>query len=593
MTARPFGLRDDPFVEGHDRRFVYAHRTLRAAVERLTLAIGQGVPFALVTGASGAGKTMTMLAALAGAGARPQARVTATPALTVAELRASVLEAIGAPADAAHDAAAFAAALSARDATASVPVLAIDEAQDLDDATLLEIRGLSNLEAHGRKALIVLLVGGPALESRLERPEHEALRQRIAVRCTVESLGARETEAMLHHRVAVCGGSGALFPRVTCRAIHQLTHGVAREVQSLAAEALAKAHEAHAPAVHPEHVAAAARALGFRSVLDAGAADPASPAPAPVLARAAASSDDAPVAADTPAPAASEPPRPVSTPAVEAWVSRFRDPGGPPRIGSRVATEEPPLELPRRRPVASEPVAGPADADVAQEEAVVAPARPHEKRRPGRGRVVGRGRLRPSRHARRDHTGMWIAVLLVAGAVGAFVLLRHRHPVAGPATRAGTHAPSAGSTTPPEGTSSLVPGTELARSAASLPRTSVTRLRPGLGAAAATTPTHPGRPAAVTAGVDSVAANHRYMIVVGSYLVEDRAQAERDRVATFTPLGCHVVKGQEDGADVYRILVGPLPTRREADRAGEQLFSQGAVNEASVMRWSGPDPVDR
>ena len=80
-------------------------------------------------------------------------------------------------------------------------------------------------------------------------------------------------------------------------------------------------------------------------------------------------------------------------------------------------------------------------------------------------------------------------------------------------------------------------------------------------------------------------------MVVGSYLVEERASAERDRVAALTPLECHVLRGHEDGAEIFRIIVGPLPSRREAEHAGEHLFGQGAVSEARVVRWFGSDPA--
>ena len=77
-------------------------------------------------------------------------------------------------------------------------------------------------------------------------------------------------------------------------------------------------------------------------------------------------------------------------------------------------------------------------------------------------------------------------------------------------------------------------------------------------------------------------------MVVGTYLVSDRAHEERDRVAGLTPFPCKVLKGHEDGAEVFRVLVGPFATRQEAEAASEQLSATGAVNEARVVGWFGP-----
>ncbi|MFI5370692.1 MAG: AAA family ATPase [Candidatus Eisenbacteria bacterium] len=717
MTARPFGLRDDPFVESHDRRFLYPHRTHREAVDRLSRAVAQRAPFAVLTGVSGAGKTSTLNAALAAVPEATVVLVVAAPSLGIDELRARLLAALGETGDTPADsAAALAARLAAREADAPPVALVIDEAQDLADAMLEELRLLSNLEPNGRPALSVVLAGRTRLETRLEQPEYEPLRQRIVARCRIEPLSARETEAFIHQRVSVCGGPGALFPRPTCRAVHALTHGVAREVQLIAGEAMAQAHAWKARAVETSHVTAAAEALGFRSVLaDApvGAtreaaeapveralteatpdAAPALPVPAttestvpdePAPTRTAANTEStqpAPVEAaastpptaapPTPAPTPSPkpvasappprraapaptarpvrapaarpaPPKPapaarpaptpavrptpaaatsaemdpvlatntrtspdpvVRTPAVESWLARFNDPNGPPRIGSRVAVDDSTIELAR---VTGGIPAGMAEASEAEG---VPPA---PKTRPRRGRVVGRGRLKPSRWARRPALGGWIAAALLVVALGGLTFF-HRDAVVSrlaafgraatrPHASATTASAPAAKATPGEPSSAAV-GARTAETTPvvevqplPLPRPSKPAPQPAR-AKPATAPTAalPEAPAATAStsgtananGTTGATAGRHYRVLVGTYLVPDRASSERDRIAAYTSFPCRVLRGHEDGAEVFRVLVGPFSTRQEAESASEHLSESGAVPEARVVGWFGP-----
>src|SRR4029079_15734089 len=61
-------------------------------------------------------------------------------------------------------------------------VLIIDEAQDLTDDLLEQVRLLSNLETDSRKLLQIVLMGQPELRDRLNNPRLRQLRQRITVR---------------------------------------------------------------------------------------------------------------------------------------------------------------------------------------------------------------------------------------------------------------------------------------------------------------------------------------------------------------------------------------------------------------------------
>lgn len=81
--------------------------------------------------------------------------------------------------------------------------LLADEAQTLPDATLEELRLLSNFESNGRKMVNVVLVGQPELRRRIRTPQFESLRQRIVVAKQLRPMSLEETGEYIAHRLAV------------------------------------------------------------------------------------------------------------------------------------------------------------------------------------------------------------------------------------------------------------------------------------------------------------------------------------------------------------------------------------------------------
>ena len=62
-------------------------------------------------------------------------------------------------------------------------IVIIDEAQNLSNEVLEEIRLLTNLETNERKLLQIILIGQPELKDKLAKPELSQLAQRIVARC--------------------------------------------------------------------------------------------------------------------------------------------------------------------------------------------------------------------------------------------------------------------------------------------------------------------------------------------------------------------------------------------------------------------------
>src|SRR5262245_5804576 len=273
MFESQLGLKENPFVAGHHPRFVYPSREHQEALAHLRFGIENSEPFVLITGEVGTGKTTAIYDALAGFRDRAVVALITNSRLTRDELleeiclRFGVLVAGGISKPQAlvqlerH--------LIAIRARKDLAILLLDEAQNLERDQLEEIRLLSNLELDGQKLLQIFLVGQPELEVKLGRPELRQLRQRIGIHYRISPISVEETVGYVHHRVAVAGGDAArLFPRETCAEIHRLTHGIPREINTVAGQALITAYVSDSSSVRPEHVTAVAADDAFHSVLD-------------------------------------------------------------------------------------------------------------------------------------------------------------------------------------------------------------------------------------------------------------------------------------------------------------------------------------
>src|SRR5262249_25637719 len=80
-------------------------------------------------------------------------------------------------------------------------VVAIDEAQNLDAATLEMVRVLSNFEAPQEKLLQIILAGQPGLADKLASPELEQLRQRVSIVTHFPPLDAEDIPHYIAHRL--------------------------------------------------------------------------------------------------------------------------------------------------------------------------------------------------------------------------------------------------------------------------------------------------------------------------------------------------------------------------------------------------------
>ena len=113
-------------------------------------------------------------------------------------------------------------------------VLIIDEAHNLDWEVLEEVRLLGNLENRRGKLLQMVIAGQQELDTKLERPEFRQLRQRIALRCSLEPFQASDTTQYISSRMARAGMKNqTVFPPDILREIHLRSQGIPRLINAI------------------------------------------------------------------------------------------------------------------------------------------------------------------------------------------------------------------------------------------------------------------------------------------------------------------------------------------------------------------------
>jgi len=113
-------------------------------------------------------------------------------------------------------------------------VLIIDEAQNLSNSSLEQVRLLSNLETNDRKLLQIVLLGQPELRDRLEDYSLRQLRQRITIRYHLTPLSREELSHYVRHRLTVSGGRGLpVFTKPALWRVFSYTKGIPRLVNAV------------------------------------------------------------------------------------------------------------------------------------------------------------------------------------------------------------------------------------------------------------------------------------------------------------------------------------------------------------------------
>ena len=118
-------------------------------------------------------------------------------------------------------------------------LLIVDEAQNLSNKVLEEVRLLSGVETTKEKVLRIILAGQPELNDKLDSAELVQLKQRVRLRFHLTPLSEADMGHYVRHRLEVAGAEGReIFEPETYPEIFRYTGGTPRLVNTLCDTAL-------------------------------------------------------------------------------------------------------------------------------------------------------------------------------------------------------------------------------------------------------------------------------------------------------------------------------------------------------------------
>jgi general secretion pathway protein A len=232
-----YGLTEPPFDITPNPRFLFFSPKHREAFNHLLYGIRERKGFVQLTGEVGAGKTTICRAMLEQLGDRFATALILNPVLDADQLMKAVAMEFGLNVkgmDRLETVAAINQFLLEQANQDRDAVLIIDEAQNLTNELLEQVRLLSNLETDDRKLVQIVLMGQPELRDRLNAFDLRQLRQRITIRYHLRSLTRAEVGQYVHHRLQVSGAKGPpYFTAPALWRIYRYSQGVPRLVNAL------------------------------------------------------------------------------------------------------------------------------------------------------------------------------------------------------------------------------------------------------------------------------------------------------------------------------------------------------------------------
>jgi general secretion pathway protein A len=266
MYTKHFGLKALPFENSPDPTFFFDQGQYNQILATTYDSVTAGRGLMVVSGPIGAGKTTLNHKLISDLPKDTKIIWLVAPTSTVDEMVMFIAEEIGIPYEARSRVFMIRdirnKLLEMKDAR-RLCLMVIDESHMINDNVLEGIRILTNLEQGATKLLQIILLGQEELVAKLERPELESFKQRIATQKVLGKMDFERVKEYVLHRLKVAGGENGLFSDNALEMVAHATNGIPRIINSLCHTAMRIACEQHKHAVEPKDVHNAAEELGY------------------------------------------------------------------------------------------------------------------------------------------------------------------------------------------------------------------------------------------------------------------------------------------------------------------------------------------
>jgi len=231
-----FGFTEPPFSLNPDPGFLFLGRDHSKALSILEFGLASESGITVVTGAIGAGKTTLVRHLL---NTMPENRTVGLISNTHKSF-GELIHWISMAFDLDHEGRdkvslynQFVQYMIDEYAKGNRTVLIVDEAQNLDEDTIEELRVISNINADKDLVLQLVLVGQPELKDTLTSPNLVQFVQRVSAYYHLKPLKLDETRKYIKHRVKVAGVPRNPFRDDAVELVHTASGGVPRLINTL------------------------------------------------------------------------------------------------------------------------------------------------------------------------------------------------------------------------------------------------------------------------------------------------------------------------------------------------------------------------
>ncbi len=247
LNRMPFNITPDP-------RLLYFSAQHQEAYNHLLFGIRERKGFIELTGEVGAGKTTVCRRLLEELGPGYQTALILNPCLDFDLLLRAIITELGITVSL-HDRLEYLQALNKfvldQAGKGHDVVVIIDEAQDMDDDLLEQIRLLSNLETDNQKLMQIVLMGQPELREKLAQTHLRQLRQRITVRYHLGPLNLADTTCYINHRLTLAGANGRpRFDPAAIKLVHKYSGGIPRLINAVCDKSLLAGYVTHSDLIN-------------------------------------------------------------------------------------------------------------------------------------------------------------------------------------------------------------------------------------------------------------------------------------------------------------------------------------------------------
>jgi general secretion pathway protein A len=271
MYTSFFGLNEKPFTITPDPRYLFMSERHGEGLAHLVYGVTDSGGFIQLTGEVGTGKTTLVRTLLGQIPSEVDIALILNPQLTAVEFLAAICEELGIerPRER-YSAKALVDTLNRylldAHSQGRRTILLIDEAQNLSEGVLEQLRLLTNLETARQKLLQIILIAQPELREKLAQENLRQLAQRVTGRYHLEPLSSEETFTYIDHRLRVAGALTEIFNSSAKREVYRLSGGVPRIINVICDRALLGAYSQESRTVDKSLVRNAASEVSGQKV---------------------------------------------------------------------------------------------------------------------------------------------------------------------------------------------------------------------------------------------------------------------------------------------------------------------------------------